>query len=66
MSPAPDPPRPACPRCGEPIGAYEPVWRIGPRLGAAETSWLNLWPPLEPVESLWHRACAEEHGVDGG
>ena len=31
-----------CPLCGEPIGVYEPVWRLAPRIGAERTSWLNL------------------------
>jgi hypothetical protein len=66
MSRPADPPRPACPQCGEPIGAYEPVWWIGPLIGATETSWLNLRRPLAPSESLWHRSCAETDGVDGG
>jgi hypothetical protein len=66
MSRRPDPRRPSCPACGEPIGAYEPVWWIGPFVDAAETSWLNLGRALAPSESLWHTACAEADGVDGG
>ena len=60
------PPRPRCPECGEPIGAYEPVWRFGPRLGAELTSRLNLDGTWEPGDSLWHVACAEADGVEGG
>jgi hypothetical protein len=58
--------RPACPVCGEPIGAYEPVWRIAPRLGAELTSWLWVKDLLEPLDSLWHEGCAEADGVAGG
>jgi len=66
MPRSPAPPRPSCPACGEPIGAYEPVWWIGPLIEATETSWLNLLDALAPSESLWHAACAEADGIDGG
>jgi hypothetical protein len=61
-----DRPRPECPHCGEPIGAYEPLWWTGPLIDATETSWLNLPRPPAPGESLWHRPCAEADGIDGG
>lgn len=64
--PSSDAPRPRCPHCGEPIGAYEPVWWLAPLIGAERTSWLNLGAVLGPAESLWHAACAERAGVDGG
>jgi hypothetical protein len=58
--------RPLCPQCGKPIGTYEPVWWFAPRIGAERTSWLNLQAALSPADSLWHVACAEQEGVDGG
>jgi hypothetical protein len=58
--------RPTCPRCGERIGAYEPVWRFAPHIGAEATSWLRLMGLLGTHDSLWHAACAEADGVDGG
>jgi hypothetical protein len=58
--------RPTCPYCSEPIGAYEAVWWVSLRGGAERTSWLKLGSALGPGESLWHAACAETHGVDGG
>lgn len=57
--------RPVCPGCREPIGVYEPIWRIAPRIGAEPTSWLALGERYEH-EALWHAACAEAEGVDGG
>jgi hypothetical protein len=66
MPPPRDTHRPTCPQCSEPIGAYEPVWWISPRVGAERTSLLKLASALGPGESLWHAACAETHGVDGG
>jgi hypothetical protein len=63
-SPAPD--RPTCPQCGEPIGAYEPVWWFAPHIGAEPTSWLRVRDLLGPLDSLWHLACAEAEGVPGG
>jgi hypothetical protein len=60
------PARPHCPGCGEPIGAYEPVWRVAPRHGAELTSWLLVKELLEPLDSLWHEACAETDGIAGG
>jgi hypothetical protein len=58
---------PVCPRCGEPIGVYELLWRVHPRHGAELTSWLHLSPEaLASSESLWHKACAEGEGIDGG
>jgi hypothetical protein len=66
MAAQPHQPRPSCPACGEPIGAYEPIWRIGPLTDAVRTSRLNLVHPPTPRESLWHAACAEADGVDGG
>jgi hypothetical protein len=60
------PDRPACPQCGQPIGAYEPVWRFAPDLGAERTSWLQARDRLGPMDALWHVACAEADGVDGG
>jgi hypothetical protein len=66
--PAMSPPvtRPACPACGEPIGAYEAVWRFAPSLGAELTSWLRVKDVLEPLDSLWHEGCAEAGGIAGG
>ena len=61
---APD--RPTCPHCSEPIGVYEPVWRFAPHLGAERTSLLNVRASLRPLDSLWHVACAEVAGIDGG
>ena len=60
------PDRPICPRCSEPIGVYEPVWRFAPHIGAERTSLLQVRPLLGPLDSLWHIACAEADGVDGG
>jgi hypothetical protein len=60
------PARPLCPACGEPIGAYEPVWRIAPHVGAELTSWLNSRERIAPTDALWHAGCAEADGVDGG
>ena len=57
---------PSCPRCGEPIGAYEPIWRFAPHIGAEATSWLRVKELLGPRDSLWHAACAEADGVPGG
>jgi hypothetical protein len=65
MSPE-DPLRPLCPACFEPIGAYEPVWHFSPHIGAERTSWLQVRGLLGPTDSLWHAACAEADGVDGG
>jgi hypothetical protein len=62
----PDPLRPSCPHCGEPIGTYEAVWRLAPTVDPERTSWLNLGRPLRAGESLWHADCAERDGVDGG
>jgi hypothetical protein len=46
---------------------YEPLWRIGPAVGAEPTSWLRLQEqPAAGIESLWHARCAELAGVDGG
>jgi hypothetical protein len=58
--------RPVCPHCGAPIGAYEPVWRLAPHIGAELTSWLRVKPLLGPLDTLWHAACAEADGVPGG
>jgi hypothetical protein len=58
--------RPHCPGCGEPIGIYETLWRIAPDVGAERTSWLRLGPRDATLESLWHIACAETLGVEGG
>jgi hypothetical protein len=58
--------RPTCPRCGEPIGAYEVVWRTAPEIGAELTSWLRVKPLLSPLDTLWHAACAEADGLPGG
>jgi hypothetical protein len=66
MSTTPEPHRPTCPHCSEPIGAYEPVWWTSARIGAQRTSLLKLGSALGPGESLWHVACAETHGIDGG
>jgi hypothetical protein len=66
MSSPAEPHRPTCPHCSEPIGTYEPVWWVSPRVGAERTSWLKLGNMLAAGESLWHAACAETHGVDGG
>ena len=61
---APD--RPTCPHCGERIGAYEPLWRLGPWVGAEATSWLRVKDLVGPCDSLWHADCAEGDGIDGG
>ena len=66
MRPPTDSPRPRCPACGEPIGAYERIWRIAPQIGAEPTSWLRVKDLLGPWDSLWHAACAEADGVAGG
>jgi hypothetical protein len=58
--------RPLCPNCGEPIGAYEPIWYVAAHIGAERTSWLKVRDLLIPGDSLWHAACAEAEGVDGG
>ena len=58
--------RPLCPQCGEQIGAYEPVWRLAPGIGAEPTSWLRVKSLLGPLDTLWHAACAEADGVPGG
>jgi hypothetical protein len=58
--------RPVCPGCGEPLGTYEPLWRIAPDVGAERTSWLRLGPRDATLESLWHLDCAEDLGVEGG
>ena len=58
--------RPVCPGCGEPLGTYEPLWRISPTRGAERTSWLRLGPLDRRLETLWHANCAEESGVEGG
>jgi hypothetical protein len=58
--------RPTCPHCGEPIGAYEPLWRLGPDVGAELTSWLRIKQLVGPLDTLWHAACAEADGVPGG
>lgn len=58
--------RPSCPACGEPIGAYEPVWRVAAPFGAELTSWLLVKDLVEPLDSLWHEACAEAGGIAGG
>jgi hypothetical protein len=58
--------RPVCPGCGHPLGIYEALWRIAPDVGAERTSWLQLGPRDATLESLWHVACAEGVGVEGG
>jgi hypothetical protein len=58
--------RPVCPGCGEPIGVYEPLWRIAADVGAERTAWLRLPAQRAPIESLLHVTCAEAEGVDGG
>ena len=50
---------------GEPIGAYEPGWRLAPDIGAEPTSWLRVKELLGPLDTLWHAACAEADGVAG-
>ena len=55
-----------CPHCGEQIGAYEPLWRLAPDIGAEPTSWLRVKDLLGPWDSLWHATCAEADGVAGG
>ena len=66
MSSQPAPDRPTCPHCSEPIGVYEPIWRFAPLIGAERTSLLHVRRSLGPLDSLWHVACAEADGVDGG
>ena len=61
-----EPARPLCPACRKPIGAYEPLWRLAPRIGAERTSWLQVRDLLGSTDTLWHVACAEADGVDGG
>jgi len=51
-------PRPICPGCGEPVGTYEPLTRVG-AAAVEPTSWLALageW--RDPGETLWHATCA--------
>jgi hypothetical protein len=62
----PLPERILCPGCGEPIGVYEPLWRIAPDIGAERTSWLRLGLLAATIETLWHMTCAETEGVTGG
>jgi len=58
--------RPLCPHCGDQIGAYEPLWRVAPDIGAELSSWLRVRYLLGPRDTLWHAACAEADGVPGG
>src|SRR5215207_947404 len=58
--------RPVCPGCGDPIGVYEPLWRLAAEVGAEQTSWLRLPERHAGIESLWHLECAEAEGVEGG
>lgn len=60
------PDRPLCPGCGQPIGVYEPLWRIAPEVGAERTNWLDRAATASGIEWLWHAACAEAEGVEGG
>ena len=64
-SPAPSD-RPACPHCGERVGAYEPVWHLASPCGAQRTSWLEVRHQMGATDTLWHVACAERDGLDGG
>ncbi len=61
-------PRPLCPGCGEPLGAYEPLTRV--RAGAAApqpTSWLALDAGRPAAgEILWHATCANAARLPGG
>jgi hypothetical protein len=58
---------PACAGWGEPIGVYEPLWRVDPRIGAQPTSWLRLLERTGTgIESLWHATCAEAEAIEGG
>ena len=66
MSQVPTVDLPVCPHCGERVGVYEPAWRIAPDVGAECTSWLRVRAQLGPTDVLWHVACAEAEGVDGG
>jgi hypothetical protein len=61
----PMPERTLCPECGEPIGVYEPLWRIAPDIGAERTSWLRLSQRAATIETLRHMTCAETEGVTG-
>ena len=59
--------RPICPGCGEPIGVYEPLWLVDARIGAEATSWLDLLATGGgQTDPLWHAACAEAKGIEGG
>jgi hypothetical protein len=62
----PTPGRPVCQACGEPIGVYEPLWHVGLRTGAQSTAWLQLQLDEGVRGQLWHAACAEADGIDGG
>jgi hypothetical protein len=58
--------RPVCQACGEPIGVYEPLWHVGLLSGAQPTAWLELQLTEDVERELWHAACAEADGIDGG
>ena len=53
---------PMCAVCGEPIGAYEPLWRFA-RGHGERTSLLRMADDALPEESLWHLDCARNAGV---
>jgi len=61
--------RPLCPGCGEPLGAYEPLTRVGAASASAEpTSWLAERGAVARAagETLWHAACARRVPSRGG
>jgi hypothetical protein len=56
--------RPVCRRCGEVIGAYEPIMLSAPGQPVRRTSWLAE-EHLRDEHRVWHETCfsqpAEEH-----
>ncbi len=56
-----------CPGAVELVRPGVPLERLAADLGVSEqTSLLRVRPLLGPLDSLWHLACAEADGVDGG
>ncbi len=51
-----------CAVCGEPLGAYEPLWRFARGRGE-RTSLLRMAEDATPGEPMWHLDCALDAGV---